>query len=203
MDEILDQPQVYAVGEYLLVLRPHEELWNRVTRLKQEFAEKYECVMANQTKPQITLVKFTQYEMMEERLLNRLRHIAMALPAIKIELKDFGSYPSHTIYINVTSKVPVVNMVKELRQAQQLMKLNNDNKPYFITAPQLTIARKLLPWQYEQAWLEYSHRHFTGRFIAQQLVLLKRNEGGKAYRVAENFALQNMPVVTKQGNLFA
>ena len=203
MDEILDQPQVYAVGEYLLVLRPHEELWNRVTRLKQEFAEKYECVMANQTKPQITLVKFTQYEMMEERLLNRLRHIAMALPAIKIELKDFGSYPSHTIYINVTSKVPVVNMVKELRQAQQLMKLNKDNKPYFITAPQLTIARKLLPWQYEQAWLEYSHRHFTGRFIAQQLVLLKRNEGGKAYRVAENFALQNMPVVTKQGNLFA
>ena len=203
MDEIANQPQAYAVGEYLLVLRPHEELWNRIMRLKQEFAEKYECAMANHTKPQITLVKFTQYEMMEERLLNRLRHIAMALPAIKIELKDFGSFPSHTIYINVTSKVPVLNMVKELRQAQQLMKLNNDNKPYFITAPQLTIARKLLPWQYEQAWLEYSHRHFTGRFITQQLILLKRTEGSKAYRVAESFALQNMPVVTKQGNLFA
>ena len=46
------------------------------------------------------------------------------------------------------------------------MTLNKDNKPHFMNDPHLTVARKLLPWQYEKGWLDYSHRHFTGRFIA-------------------------------------
>ncbi len=59
------------------------------------------------------------------------------------------------------------------------MKIDKDNKPYFITEPHLTIARKLLPWQYEKGWLEYQHRNFHGRFIADHALLLKRKAGEK------------------------
>ena len=127
---------------------------------------------------------------------------------IKVELKDYGSFPSHTIYISVTSKLPVQNLVKEIRsQAQRLMKLNDDNKPHFILEPYIPIARKLLPWQYEKGWLEYSNKHFTGRFIADGMLLLKRPAGETAgprmkYQVVERFQFQNLPVVTKQGELF-
>lgn len=117
-------------------------------------------------------------------------------------MKDFGSFPSHTIYINILSKIPIVNTVKEVRQAQHLMKMNNDNKPYFITEPHLTIARKLLPWQYEKAWLEYSNKHFSGRFIADHILLLKRRSGEKKYAVGERFIFENIQVKTKQGELF-
>jgi 2'-5' RNA ligase len=193
----------YKVYEYLLVLQPHEELWNRIVKVKQEFAEKYESDHARWGKPHITLVNFLQHEMTEPRIINRLKLIAMAFPAIKIELRDFGSFPSHTIYINITSKLPVQSLVKNIRtEAQRLMKLNEDNKPHFILEPHLTIARKLQPWQYEKGWLEYSHKHFTGRFIASDMLLLKRPLGELKYQIVQRFEFENLPVSTVQGDLF-
>ena len=190
-------------NQYLLVMQPHEELWNRIMNIKKEFAEKFDAPIATWTKPHIPLVKFQQFEMAEERIINRLKSIAMSLPAFKVELKNFGSFPSHTIHINITSKISVVNTVKAVRQAQALMKINNDNKPYFITEPHLTICRKLLPWQFEKAWAEYKDKTFSGRFIADKVRLLKRRAGEKRYVTSAVFTLENLPVVTQQGNLFA
>jgi hypothetical protein len=109
--------------------------------------------------------------------------------------------PAIPIYINITSKVPVQSLVKQIRtETQRLMKLNDENKPHFILEPHLTIARRLLPWQYEKGWLEYSHRHFTGRFIADAMLLLKRPVGELKYEIAQRFEFQNLPVGTKQGD---
>ena len=203
MKTITDTIPGYRVYEYLLVLNPHEELRNRIMQVKKDFYDTYKASTAMGGKPHVSLVTFTQYGMMEERIIHRLRTIAMGFPPFKVELKDFGSFPSHTIYINITSKVPVQNLTKQIRtESQRLMKLNDDNKPHFIMEPHLTIARKLQPWQYEKGWLEYSHRHFTGRFIADSMVLLKRPEGELKYQVVQRFDFQNLPVMTKQGELF-
>jgi len=203
MKTIVNTIPGYRVHEYLLVLSPHEELWNKILKVKEEFAEKYQSDHARWGKPHLTLVNFVQYNMMEERIISRLKTIAMGYPPFKIELKDFGSFPSHTIYINVVSKVPVQNLIKEIRgEGQRLMKLNDDNKPHFIMEPHLTIARKLQPWQYEKGWLEYSNKHFTGRFIADSMLLLKRPVGEMKYQIAERFQFQNLPVTTRQGELF-
>lgn len=194
----------YNVCEYSLVLTPHEELSQRIIRIREQFADEFKSDFARFGKPQITLVTFSQYELMEERILNRLRLVAMAQPAFKCELKDFGSFPSHTIYINVTSKLPVQHLVKSIRtDTQRLMKLNEELKPHFILEPYITIARKLKPWQYEKGWLEYSNKHFTGRFIADSMTLLKKPEADARYHLVEKFSFQNLPVTTRQGELFA
>jgi len=193
----------YRIYEYLLVLNPHEELKNKIMAVKNEFYEKYQAETARWSKPHITLVNFVQYQLMEDRIINHLHTIGMGFHPIKIELKDYGSFPSHTIYINITSKVPIQSLVKQIRtDTQRLMKLNDDHKPHFILEPHLTIARKLLPWQYEKGWLEYSHRHFTGRFIADAMLLLKRPVGEMKYEIARRFEFQNLPVSTVQGDLF-
>jgi len=193
----------FRVYEYLLVISPHEELWNKVLKVKEEFAEKYKTDNARWGKPHIMLVNFVQYTMMEERIVDRLNTIAMGYPPFKVELKDFGSYPTHTIHINVISKMPIQNLVKEIRsQTQKLMKFDDENKPYFIPDPHITIGRKLQPWQYEKGWLEYSNKHFTGRFIADAMLLLKRPVGEMKYQIAQRFQFQNLPVTTKQGELF-
>ncbi len=191
METIINTIPGYRVYEYLLVLSPHEELWNRIMKAKENFAEQYKSDHARWNKPYVTLATFTQYEMKEDRIVNHLKRIAMGYPPFKVELKDFGSFPSHTIYINVTSKLPIQNLIKEIR-----------NKPHFIMEPHLTIARKLKPWQYEKAWLEYSNSHFTGRFIADTMTLLKRPAGEMKYHIAKKFEFQNLPVATKQGELF-
>jgi len=193
----------YRTNEYLLVLNPHQELWTKIRKVKQEFAETYDMPMAIGGRPHIALVRFTQLEMMEERILQRLKVVAMGYHPFKVELKDFGSFPSHTIFINVTTKEPVRKLVREIRQSQKLMKLNDENKPHFIDEPYITIARKLLPWQYEKGWLEYSQKNFTGRFIAESMLLLKRPVGEMKYQILQRLEFMNLPVATTQGELFA
>ena len=193
----------YRVNEYLIVLTPPEDLWQKIVKVKEEFSEKYKHPSARYLKPHIALVNFLILEMMEERIVQRLQAIAMGLTPFKIELKDYGSYPSHTIYINVISKLPIQQIVRQLKEAQRLMRLNNENKPHFIEDPHIGVGRKLKPWQFEQGWLEYSHRHFTGRFIAGSMLLLKRKAGEKAaFQIAKRLEFQNLPVTTKQGSLF-
>ncbi|HEX5654345.1 MAG TPA: 2'-5' RNA ligase family protein, partial [Chitinophagaceae bacterium] len=94
----------YRVNEYLLVMRPHQDLWNRILKIKDDFSVKFKSEQAKWGKPYLTLATFNQYAMMEERIINRLRTIAMGTTPFKIELKDFGSFPSHSIFIAVTTK---------------------------------------------------------------------------------------------------
>jgi hypothetical protein len=181
------------------------------------------------SKPNLTILRFTQLALMEERIVQRLRTIAMGFCPFKVELKDFGSLPTHSIFIQVTSKLPIRALVKEVRDLQRLMKLDKEHKPYFVEEPNLLIARSLTPAQYEKAWLEYSHKNFTGRFIADGMLLLRRphNDGpsdgpqtrqfdngpsdksqtrlrsSRAWQIAERFAFLNLPVNTRQGELFA
>ncbi|MBC7851477.1 MAG: 2'-5' RNA ligase family protein [Chitinophagaceae bacterium] len=194
----------YKINEYLIVLNPHEELRNKIKQVKKDFFETYKASTSINSRPHLSLVTFQQYELMEERIMNRLNLLAMGFAPFKVELKDFGSFPSHTIFINVTSKVPIQNLVKDIRtETQRLMKLNDENKPHFILEPHIPVARKLKPWQYEKGWLEYSNKHFTGRFIADSMLLLKRPVGEMGFQIAGRFQFQNLPVATKQGELFA
>jgi 2'-5' RNA ligase len=191
----------YKLCQYLLVLQPHEELCNKIVSLKKEFAQKFEAPGAEWGKPQITLARFSQLQLMQDRIVNRLKMISMAMPAFKVELKDFGSFPAHTIYIKVDTKVAIQLLVKQLKTAQSLLK-TKEHKPHFIDESHISIARNLLPWQYEKSWLEYSQKHFSGRFIANNMLLLRRVEGMKSYQPVQKFAFLNMPVVTTQGSLF-
>lgn len=192
----------YRIKEYLLVLNPHEELRNKIMQVKDGFYKEYKAVTAIAGKPHITLANFLQYEMMEERIVNRLKTVAMGHHAFKVELKNFGSFPSHTIFINVVTKEPVRELVRQIKPFQQLLRLNKEHKPHFIDEPHLTIARKLVPWQYEKGWLEYSQKNFTGRFIADSMLLLGRRVGDKPYQVIQRMEFMNLPVNTQQGQLF-
>ena len=190
----------YRMNEYLLVLSPNEELRNRISAVRSAFNEAYEPSMPLSGKPHLALVRFVAWSMLEEKLVNRFQHIAMGFVPFKVELRDFGSFPSHTIYINVATKLPVQQLIRELKSVQKLMKADPD--PHFIAEPFIPVARKLLPWQYEKGWLEYSHKHFSAKMIADGMLLLKRPAGEKAYRVVQRFEFMNMPVATRQGELF-
>lgn len=203
METIVNTLPGYRVFEYALVLNPHEELWNRIMKVKEDFSVAYKTESGRWGKPHVKLATFTQYAMIESRIIHKIRTVAMSYPPFKVELKNYGSFPAHSIYINMTSKLPVQNLVRSIRsESQQLMKLDAEHKPHFMMEPHITVAAKLKPWQYEKGWLEYSNRHFTGRFIADGMTLLKRPAGEGKYYVAEQFEFQNLPVLTRQGDLF-
>ena len=201
-DLIINMPG-YCVNEYKIAVAPHEELAKRIMVLQKDFIEEYKMPYKTAFIPQISLVAFKQIQAFEERIINRLTIVGMGFHPIKIELSNFGSIPSHTIFINVTSQVQVTELVRKIKEdGQRLMKLDTENKPYFINDPHITIATKLKPWQYEQAWNECSHRHFTGRFIAGKMILLRRKKGEYKFSPIQSFEFQNLPIEIKQGELF-
>lgn len=193
----------YQLNDYLLILQPPPALSSKISAVRDAFNKVYR-VPSTPGKPNLLLCSFTQLAMVEERIVSRLRTIAMGFAPFKVELKNFGSFPSHTIYINVTSKLPIQSLLRKIRtDMQALLKTDNEHKPYFCGEPHFTLGRKLKPWQYEKAWLEYSQQHFTGRFIASEMLLLKRVHGTEgSWQVREHYTFQNLPVETKQGQLF-
>lgn len=203
METIVSSLPGYRVYEYALVLSPHAELRHRLRTLKRDFATAYRLDNPSPGHPYLVLVRFTQYALAEERICQRLNLIGMAFPPFKVELKDFGSFPSHTIYINVLSRLPVQKLVKTIRsEAQRLLKMDEEHKPQFVLEPHITLAARLKPWQYEKGWLEYGHRHFSARFLADGMQLLRRQPGEKRYQPVAAFAFRHLPVTTKQGELF-
>jgi len=192
----------YKINEYLLILNPHEDLSTRIMGLKKEFADKYNRG-GHIMKPNISIVKFTQYELYEQRIKDNLHRVAMEMMPVKIQMKDYGSFPSHSIFINVLSKIPYQSIAKKVRtETQKLMKFDDDNKPHFFMEPYIPIAQKIPQQLYDKAWLEYSHRHFTGSFIADSMLLLKRPKGEFGYQIADRFKFENLLVGTTQGALF-
>ena len=190
----------YRYKEYLLVLNPHEDLRNKIMHIKKDFQAVYGTPTPG-GKPHVTLAKFVVWEIMEEKIINRLKIAAMGTPPFKVSFKNYGSFPCHTIYLNTYTSIPIQSLIKELRCAKPLMK-SQEADPYFISEPHLTIARNLTALQYEKSWHEYSHRSFTGSFIADGMLLLKRPQGDKFYQIVQRMEFSNSPVTAQQGSLF-
>ncbi len=170
--------------------------------MKQGFATKFLNESAIKTRPQIPILSFSLAENNETKLIQRMRTVIEMHAPFSVELNGYGSFPTHTIYVHVVAKQKILQLVKTLRQLQKWMKADKDKKPYFIVAPSITIANKLLPWQYEKAWNELKYANFSAMLMAEQLVLLKRKPG-MHYNIVANFYLKaNNTSVYPQPNLF-
>lgn len=186
--------------EYKLVIPLPEALEARIYQLRQDFGAHYQY-KADPGRPHLTLVSFSQVEMMEERILNRLKTIGMGASPFKVELRDFGAFPTHTIYVNVATKNAVRELMRSVKDIQKLLKTDADHKPYFLQDPVISIARKLKPWQFEKGWLEYAHRQFTGRFVADGILLLKRRDASRPWQILQRIEFKSLPVAMQQQTL--
>ncbi|MBS1626796.1 MAG: 2'-5' RNA ligase family protein [Bacteroidetes bacterium] len=172
--------------------------------IKKQFATEFECPSALHGKPQITLLRFLQVEMMERKIIAKIKLLIEAASPFQIVIDGFGSFPSHTIYTNISTKNNIIELVKSLKSLQPLVKLDKWNKGYFITEPYITIARKLLPFQYEKGWNKYMHENFKASFMVNEVLLLKRQINNKNFLIAKQFLLLNkaVPMVTQNTLLF-
>ena len=201
-DQSLIKMPGYRTAEYILILSPHESLQEKIMRIKRDILEKYDNGFLVNRKPVLRLARFFSYQMMEEKLINHFKIAGMAMPPFKVMLKDYGTFPNHTLFIKADeSKVALQMLMKDIRSAKRLIR-STEQAPYFSSEFNIPLAIKLTPLQYEEMWQEYRHRQFTGHFIADAMLLLKRREGDRNYQIAARFEFQNLPVSVKQGELF-
>ena len=158
----------YTLNEYKLVIPLPDALEQKILGIRKDFGDQYQY-RPDLHRPHLTLVMFSQLSMMEERIVQKLRSLSMVEAPFLMEMKDYGSFPSHTIFINVATKEPVKKLMRSVKEIQRLLRTDIEHKAHFLQDPMISVARKLKPWQYEKGWLEYSHRRFTGRCVADSM----------------------------------
>lgn len=191
----------YRINEYRLVIPLSSDLQEKIYAYRKSLHEKHRISLPFELLPNLTILRCQAFEKTEPRLLERFQEIAMGIKPFKIELENFAAYPSHTIYINVPTRAPFTELVKELKKMRWLMNIHG-HEPHFIAEPHLIMAQQLKPWQFAAMWLECEHSQFSGRFIADHLLLLRRNEKTKSYEAVRKLDLLSLPCSIKQGSLF-
>ncbi len=190
-----------TVNDYLLILNPHEALRNKIEKTRNELLEKYRLNLPPAGKPNVSLVKFSASAQMEEKIINRLQLITMEEKPFVVELRDYGSYPMHAIFIRIANQPRVLQLIKKLKQSRTLMKVSGAD-PHFLLDPQIALAGRLQKEKYLEAIKEYDEKKFSGRFLADYCLLLTRRKNEKMYRVLKRFEFECVPGPVAQGILF-
>jgi 2'-5' RNA ligase len=192
----------YRINEYRLVVPISESLQEKVTHIRKKLYEKYKITFPFQIKPSLTVLTCHAYERMEPRLIERLQQVALGFQPFSISLQNYSAYPTHTIYIDVANKSPFNELVKALKPIHSLVKIPGHD-PHYIKEPHLLIAQKLKPFQFISMWMECEHSQFTGRCLADGMILLKRSAANSRYEVVRRMEFMSLPAQVRQGELFS
>jgi 2'-5' RNA ligase len=200
MDKPFQLPGLH-VYEYLLVIDIPAALRERIEEQRAVLAEKYNIIQPQVGRPNVSLARFSAVKMKEERIIQRLQAIAQDEKPFVIDLQDFGSYPMHAIFIKIANQQRVLQLIKKLKQARRIMKTEKED-PYFLQDPNIVLAGRIQKENYIEAIKEYPHKKFSGRFLVNSFLLLKRAGDEKKYTLVKRFDFQSLPVSAGQGVLF-
>jgi hypothetical protein len=192
----------HPVSQYMILIRPSESIEHRIKKLKQGLRADYGLQSHQLMGGYLLLARFSQSPSLERALLDRLRLIAMSEAPFRVELSGYFNIPDHSVGIRIANPAGVSRLIKSLRQEQRLMK-SPETKPYFNAYPAICLASRLAPEQYRDIWRAFKHRHFNASFIAGNLMVIRKSPVSSQWIVAEEMTFQNLPVLSRQGVLFA
>ena len=87
---------------YFFALVPPEDIQASITRIKEEFKERYNASHALKSPPHITLIPPFEYEKSsEETLINSLDEFSIRETCFQQRLEGFGSFPPRVLFIKV------------------------------------------------------------------------------------------------------
>ncbi|RYY17446.1 MAG: hypothetical protein EOO04_25400 [Chitinophagaceae bacterium] len=193
----------YVVYEYFLIISLPRSLQEDIIRLRQDFHTKFETHHKIKGRPSLALALFLQYGTMQERVVDLFQRVAAFFAPVEVKLKDFGSFPKHSIHVAVEENSPLSMLGKNIRsQAKGLMQVNKETKPMITIEPHIGIARKLKPDVFEQSWRGYKEATFNYCFIAGEMILLRRLTHDDGWQLVKAFEFRDKALPSTQGKLF-
>jgi len=175
--------------EYLLVIKPGSEVYNKVSEEKENFYSLYKEKAVVKMKPYITIANFLAKESMEETMIRWIQRICSRQRSFVVTLNNYSGFPPHTIYLRVQDHEPFKILAHELKTIDEYIRSNGCPKAYLVNRPHLIIARRLPEPVYEKAMLDYSQKLFCETFVAGELELLRRAGPFEKYKVINVFGL--------------
>jgi 2'-5' RNA ligase len=165
---------------YFIAVIPKRELREKITAIKQDFANRFNSKVALKVYPHITLkTPFKEPSNMHQKMIDWFVGLQINQQSFTIELKDFGAFPNRknpVVYIN-----PIAT--KELLLLQEKIMLSFiENISNFIDKsdikfnPHCTVAyRDLDKNNFTKAWNEYQYKQFNASFEVNAFYLLQHD----------------------------
>jgi 2'-5' RNA ligase len=180
----------HGLFEYLLIVYPGKEVYDKVMEEKQYFTSSYQQAVAVKTKPHITVSTFLAWDNMEDTLIRRLQHIVKEQRSFYVTLNNYSGFPSHTVFIRVQDPAPFKELALRLNAITPYIKEHSCTPARFMHYPHISIARRLPAAVYENAIKDYSEKDFNASFNVTELVLLRRQHQHDQCKEVGVFRLQ-------------
>lgn len=173
---------------YFIALLPPQDIQERVTEIKQYFADNYQSRAALKSPPHITLQP--PFKWLDENLpmlQQCLSQFAAERSPFPITLSGFAAFPPRVIYVNVVKTPALLSLQADLSARLQtvlnIVDPSSQQRPY---SPHVTVAYKdLTKPNFKAAWLEFKERSLQFEFTATHLTLLLHN--GQRWNIHSEF----------------
>ncbi|HEY8967858.1 MAG TPA: 2'-5' RNA ligase family protein [Puia sp.] len=185
--------------EYLLVIYPYGELFEKLVEEQQQFLSDYGLIMKGRNRPHITVAAFQAGEQMEDTLIRWIHRICRRNERFEITLNNYSGFPPHTIYLRVQDPQPFRQLMQQLRAIDDFIRSSGCPPVNLISRPYLSIAGGLTEQIYNKAMADYSQRSFHESFQVEELVLLKREHSFDACRTVNVFRLPANDLMSRPG----
>lgn len=173
---------------YFIALLPPQNIQEILTKIKQEFTEKYQSKAALKSPPHLTLQPPFEWDkneisLVEKHLTEFVRHQTQ----IPIILDGFAAFKPRVIYINVIKTPELLtiyqNLTTYLESSLNIVDQRSQNRVF---SPHITIGfRDLTKDNFHKAWLEFEHQPIHFEFMVAKFTLLIHN--GKCWQISKEF----------------
>ena len=179
-------------NRYFIAIIPPSPLYEQALELKHYFRDHHQTKAALNSPPHITLhMPFEWKSQKEVQLVEQLDKFSSGMAPATIELKNFDCFSPRTIFIGTIPSPELLALQRTLQKfcKMELGLFNADYRdlPFH---PHLTVAfRDLKKQVFAKAWAEFKDKQFEGKFVADQISLLKHD--GKKWYVLKSFPLNS------------
>lgn len=173
------------LAEYILVVRPEEEISQMIMEERKHFLEAFGNYNGIKGKPFISIYQFLAWENMEDTIVRWLQRISKDQNRFMVTLNNYSGIPSHKVVLRVQDITFFKELVSRIQAIAPYTKEKNGTTEKGFNYPYITIAKKLSAAIYEDAIKVYSKKEFHGSFEATELILLKKaNENDMTKEIA-------------------
>ncbi len=177
-------------NRYFIGIIPPSPIFEQILEYKHHFRDDFQSKASLHSPPHITLhMPFNWKDGKEVELIDSMQRLSSSLFPVTVTLKNFGSFPPRTIFIQVIPSETLDQLQFRVRQfcKKELGLFNADYRdlPFH---PHLTVAfRDLKKPMFVKAWGEFKDKIFVAEFIIDRICLLKHD--GEKWNPFREFVL--------------
>ncbi len=178
---------VHQLWEYLLVVEPDQNVCDRIEAEKKRFLSIYKPGVRAELKSRIMIAGFKATESMEGTVIRWIHRICSQYKSFLVTLNNYSGFPTHTVYVRIQDHTPFKQLAAQLHVIDDYVQSSGCPEARFVHRPHLSIASGLTDDVYNNAMPDYSKETLHERFLAEGLVLLKRNNSFEPYKQVNVF----------------